>query len=125
MRHVRCCHRRGLSPECQVLRLRIVRQPFGSVDGLQLDDLIVGFVYEIGTTIGNYLLAQGVAEPIDDDRLALVPPWSEPRFATFETPDQPQESPVEQTDRPVLSEAADRPPRLRRGRRSTDVDVNS
>lgn len=75
---------------------------------------MVGSVYEIGTTIANYLLAQGVAEPIDDDRAALIPPWSEPRFATFQQPDAAPEPARERSTVSELSMAADRPPRRRR-----------
>jgi hypothetical protein len=62
------------------VRLRITRQPSGSVDGIRLDDFIVGFVYDIGTILGSYLLAQGLAEPADDDATGLVPPLCEIRF---------------------------------------------
>ena len=70
------------------MRLKISRQPEGCIDGIRLDNLVVGFVYEVGTTLGCYLLAQGVAEPVDEDVPAHVPPWSETRFSIMK-PDAP------------------------------------
>ena len=98
------------------MRLRITRQPVGSVDGIRLDDFIVGFVYDIGTTLGSYLLAQGLAEPADVDAPGLVPPLSEIRFTVI-TPstdgNQPlgrDKTPSERSVRQALSEAAHRQP---------------
>ena len=45
------------------MRLRITRQPSGSIDGIQLRDFVVGSIYEVGTTLGCFLLAEGLAEP--------------------------------------------------------------
>lgn len=56
------------------VRLRITRQPVGSIDGIHLGDLLEGFVYEVGTYLGCYLLAEGLAEPVDDNVPALFPP---------------------------------------------------
>jgi hypothetical protein len=90
------------------VRLKISRQPSGCVDGIRLDDLIVGFVYEIGTTLACYLLAQGVAEPVDEDVPTLVPPWSEMRFSPIQPSREPEPAPAEAPQVDVLSEAADR-----------------
>ena len=96
------------------MRLRITRQPSGTVDGIRLDDFIIGFVYDIGTTLGSYLLAQGLAEPADDDATGLVPPLSEIRFSVIPPstagaprPSAREASPESSVAEP-LSEAADR-----------------
>lgn len=96
------------------MRLRITRQPSGCVDGICLDELTVGSVYEIGTTLACYLLAERFAEPADESIPAQLAPWSEmhfdlsPRAASEET--SPHSSRMDE-----LSEAADRQvrPRLR------------
>jgi hypothetical protein len=46
------------------VRLRITRQLSGSIDGIHLDDFVVGFVYDVGTSVGSYLLAEGAGEPV-------------------------------------------------------------
>ena len=57
-----------------MVRLRITRQPSGSIDGIQLDDFIVGFTYDVGTMLACYLLAERLAVPVADDSPALVTP---------------------------------------------------
>ena len=93
------------------MRLRITRQPEGSIDGIRLDDFVVGFVYEIGTTLACYLLAQNLAEPADDASHALVPPLTETRFTVG--PGSPAPEPIVSVVEP-LSESADKPPRRKR-----------
>jgi hypothetical protein len=110
-------------PGNRLVRLRITRQPSGSVDGIRLDDFIVGFVYDIGTTLGSYLLAQGLAEPADNDATGLVPPLIEIRFSVIQpaTVVEPLHSAAQATPESSvvepLSEAADsaRPQRPKRG----------
>lgn len=105
------------------MRLRITRQPSGSVDGIRLDDFIVGFVYDIGTILGSYLLAQGLAEPADDDATGLVPPLSEIRFSVItplparDVPPSTDETTEENLVVEPLSKAADhsRPEAPKRG----------
>jgi hypothetical protein len=50
------------------VRLKITKQLAGSIDGLHLGRFTVGEVYDIGTSLANYLLAVGAAEPVVDDR---------------------------------------------------------
>jgi hypothetical protein len=94
------------SPRDLQVRLRITRQPVGSIDGLRLDDFIVGFVYDLGTTLGSYLLAQGLAEPAADDAPALVPPLGETRFSILPAAPDEKAAPVASLPEP-LGEAAD------------------
>ena len=49
------------------MRLKITKQLAGSIDGLHLGRFAVGGVYDIGTSLANYLLAVGAAEPVVDD----------------------------------------------------------
>jgi hypothetical protein len=57
------------------VRLRITRATSGSIDGIQLDHFELGQTYDVGTSIGSYLLAIGAAEPVvDDDGPTLIVP---------------------------------------------------
>jgi hypothetical protein len=57
------------------MRLRITRPVSGSIDGIQLHHFEVGQIYEVGTSVGSYLLAIGAAEPVEDEGPAIsVPP---------------------------------------------------
>jgi hypothetical protein len=47
------------------MRVRITKSLDGSIDGIQLDRFVTGQIYEVGTSIGNYLMAEGSAVPID------------------------------------------------------------
>ena len=62
------------------MRVRITRPLSGSIDGVQLDRFIAGFVYDVGTSIGSYLLSEGWAEPVLDEAPALVIPLHAPMF---------------------------------------------
>jgi two-component system, chemotaxis family, chemotaxis protein CheY len=55
------------------LRVRITRTLKGDVDGIDLTKFLEGLSYDVGTTLGNYLLAQGWAEPAADDVAAVLP----------------------------------------------------
>ena len=52
------------------MRLRITRRLSGSIDGLELSQFESGKSYDVGTSIGSYLLAVGAAEPVPDDQPA-------------------------------------------------------
>ena len=56
------------------MRVRITRQLKGSVDGIDLTKFLEGLTYEVGTTLGNYLLAQEWAEPASQQDAAAVLP---------------------------------------------------
>lgn len=71
------------------MRLKIIRDLTGSVDGIQLQRFIRGEIYDVSTSFGSYLLAERAAVPVPED------------------------------DSPSSPERADdrgRPPRLRRGK---------
>lgn len=57
------------------MRLRITRQLYESIDGIQFSVFRCGYVYEVGTTIASYLLAVGAAEPVESDApYVILPP---------------------------------------------------
>jgi CheY-like chemotaxis protein len=49
------------------MRLRILAQPIGTIDGLALDQFRVGRIYELGTQVACVFLAEGWAELVGDD----------------------------------------------------------
>jgi hypothetical protein len=59
----------------QFVLLRITKPISGSIDGIQLEQFEVGQLYVVGTAVGSYLLALGVAEPASEEGPVLaVPP---------------------------------------------------
>src|SRR5437868_8846743 len=96
------------------MRIKIIQPPTAaSIDGIRLDRFEVGASYEVGTSLGSVLLAEGWAapadparqEPLNDTDRGHLPPnlIVERRRAL---PDRP-------------SQAADRSPRRRRSRKTT------
>jgi two-component system chemotaxis response regulator CheY len=55
------------------VRVRITRPLSGSVDGIDLSRFVEGLIYEVGTTMGNYLLSQGWAVLSGDDPAPGLP----------------------------------------------------
>ncbi|HEY6362420.1 MAG TPA: hypothetical protein VIX63_15010 [Vicinamibacterales bacterium] len=105
-----------------MVRLKITRQPSGSIDGIQLDDFIVGFTYDVGTMLGCCLLAERLAVPVDDDSPALVTPVRrQVRFDVGSPSHGEKVVPIKESrlrgrTPDELSEAADTPRRQRRRR---------
>ena len=62
------------------LRVRITERLSGSIDGIQLDRFRHDCVYEVGTSLGSYLLAIGAAEPVADDIAAMILPPEQQMF---------------------------------------------
>jgi hypothetical protein len=62
------------------MRVRVTQRVTGSIDGIQLDQFEPGYVYDVGTAIGSYLLAVRAVEPVADDSPALVLPLNQPVF---------------------------------------------
>lgn len=55
------------------MRVRITRTLKGEVDGIDLSKFLEGLTYDVGTTVANYLLAQGWAQPVGgDEPVALL-----------------------------------------------------
>jgi hypothetical protein len=61
------------------VRLKITRRLSGSIDGLQLSHFEPGALYDVGTSLGSYLLALGAAEPVIDETPARILPIGEAR----------------------------------------------
>jgi two-component system chemotaxis response regulator CheY len=55
------------------LRVRITTSLSGSVDGIDLSRFTEGLTYEVGTTLGNYLLSQGWAVVSGDEPAQGLP----------------------------------------------------
>jgi hypothetical protein len=84
------------------MRIRITHTLSGSIDGIQLSRFVTGLTYDVGTTLGNYLLAEGLAVPVDESTPALVLPI--------------QDHTELESGKPAASEAQDRAHRARRRR---------
>ncbi len=48
------------------MRLKITKPLSGSIDGLHIGRFRAGEIYEVGTSMANYLLAIDAAEPVSD-----------------------------------------------------------
>jgi hypothetical protein len=49
------------------MRLKITHALSGSIDGIQLSHFVVGQTYDVGSSLGSFLLAIGSAEPETDE----------------------------------------------------------
>jgi len=96
------------------MRLRITRQVCESIDGIQFSAFRPGYVYQVGTTVANYLLASAAAEAVDDDEPYLILPPEKHLFYPTPVRKPAQRGVPEQPPhlRPAAI-AADRPPRRR------------
>jgi two-component system, OmpR family, alkaline phosphatase synthesis response regulator PhoP len=56
------------------VRLRICRQPAGTIDGIRLDQFRPGLVYDIGSQLANVFLAEGWAHPLPEPAEPVRPP---------------------------------------------------
>lgn len=75
------------------MRIRITRRRPGEVDGIDLSTFDVGFVYDVSPSLATYLIMTGHADPVMDERPALVVPVEEMKPAT--TAVRESEAPVE------------------------------
>ena len=58
----------------RAVRSKITKPLHGSIDGLHLGRFVVGQVYDLGTSLANYLLAIRAAEPVMDQQTAPSEP---------------------------------------------------
>jgi len=56
------------------MRLRILAQPTGTIDGVALDQFRLGGIYELSTPVACVFLAERWAEVVDDETPAVVRP---------------------------------------------------
>ena len=85
------------------LRILVTQRLAGSIDGIHLDRFTPGYVYEVGATIGSYLLAVGAAQPVDDDTPEAVPTPERQLFGPMVVKGHVSRPPL------VHDQAADRP----------------
>jgi hypothetical protein len=93
------------------MRVRITQPLHGSIDGIQLERFVVGSVYDVGVSLGCYLMALQAVEPVADDSPALVLPLT--KVKSGPEPAKPmavEVGPGRLVEFP-LAEAADRPRR--------------
>ena len=104
------------------MQVRVTQKLTGDVDGIPLDRFVPGHVYDVGVSLGCYLLALGAVEPVSDDSPALTSPVNEavvnPAPKLVELPPTLQAEQKNVVSHPQLAEAADRPRPRRRRRRS-------
>jgi len=68
------------------MRVRIISAMRGQIDGIDLTRFQVASVYEVGTSLANYLMAAGCAEPVINEPPATGDSARE--FSGPHTPDQ-------------------------------------
>jgi hypothetical protein len=97
------------------MRVRVTQRLTGSIDGIQLGQFEPGYVYDVGTAIGSYLLAMQAVEPVADDSPALVLPLNQQVFG--HPPVRVKNNRNLVIPQPAaVAQAADRPPRARKRR---------
>jgi hypothetical protein len=100
------------------MRIRVIQAPdTPSIDGIRVDQFRRGLLYEVGTTLGMVFLAEGWAEPVLDEKPALIIPFAD---IIADAPDCTTRltRPRELFPPPLrLAIAADMPIRTRRHRR--------
>ena len=107
------------------MRLRITRQLYDRIDGIQFSSFQLGYVYDLGTTIANYLLAVGAAEPVDADEPTIVLPPDRHLFHPAGRPTAYGRSEPDHNAGSQRALAADRPPRPRNSKqRHSLADVH-
>jgi hypothetical protein len=59
------------------MRVRITHRRPGEVDGVDLSTFEVGSTYDVSPSLATYLIMTGTADPVVDERPALVVPVDE------------------------------------------------
>jgi len=100
------------------MRIRIIQAPTTTcIDGIRLDHFAAGFQYDVGQTLGAYLVVEGWAEPVDESASAVTP------FSEAET--EPADAALPNLRREIFPPYYDGPPSLaldeRRRRRRRDT----
>jgi hypothetical protein len=68
------------------MRVRITKRMQGDVDGVPLDRLVPGRIYDVNASIGTFLIVSGWAAPVADTSPAeLVPIRDETRMHPLPT----------------------------------------
>ena len=88
-----------------LVRVKIIKQPTGTVDAVHLWKLIEGHVYDVTPSMADFLVASRWAEAVVDEQLTLIGPVDHP-------------SVVELLNKPERAIAADRRRRTRTAKTS-------
>jgi CheY-like chemotaxis protein len=56
------------------MRVRVCRQPTGTLDGVPFRNFVPGSVYDLGTQLANVFVAEGWAEPVEPGAASTLPP---------------------------------------------------
>jgi hypothetical protein len=59
------------------VRVLVVRTCLDEIDGVALEQLEVGLVYDVSASLGSYLVASGCAEPVLEDEVTPAQQESE------------------------------------------------
>ena len=59
------------------MRVRITHRRPGEIDGVDLSRFEVGLMYDVSPSLATYLIMTGTADPVVDERPALVLPVDE------------------------------------------------
>lgn len=81
------------------MRLRITREMSGNLDGVRLDSLKMGEVYDMGISLANYLMSCGFALPVVDERPARIVPLDQDAHDTVRS--------ATSADRSVMADRAE------------------
>lgn len=72
------------------MRIRVLHRPaFAAVDGIDLKHFVPGQAYDVGTSLGTLMLAEGWAAPVDGDAPADAPISGDPftsRVSDYSSP---------------------------------------
>jgi len=61
------------------MRIRVLHRPaLAAVDGIDLKHFVPGQAYDVGTSLGALMLAEGWASPVENDPLAEAPVSGDP-----------------------------------------------
>ena len=61
------------------MRIKVLHRPaLGAVDGIDLKHFVPGQAYDVGTSVGTLMLAEGWAAPVENDAPAAAPVAGDP-----------------------------------------------
>jgi hypothetical protein len=106
--------------DANVMWIRIVRKPpIASLDGIGLEHFELGATHEVGSAVGNLLLAEGWAEPVTHCQPASVLPFIEARRTASKARTTRANPPnlVRETEPPYFDRLTRLPPAADRDRR--------
>jgi hypothetical protein len=91
------------------MRVRITQRRPGEVDGVDLSTFEVGLTYDVSPSLATYLIMTGTADPIVDERPALVVPVDEMPIDETPVDEMPRNTSRTKSGRRLHAVAADKP----------------